>query len=175
MFVNTSDGRDEDEEGEENDANKDETTAVSAEATPLFSLDKQKLMQSLHHNHKMPENAEFVNSLVEGNSFGERALESEDSTRTATVVTEEKLTELLVISRDIYRQYVGGMKTREQKEKVQLLIKSQCFGSLQEKQLVKLASFMEPRKFHMDRMVRADLSIRLFNWHKVLSTCKYCR
>lgn len=69
----------------------------------------------------------LVNTLVAGSSFGERALDSDTNLRTATVVTCESLTELLVISREDYHSLVSVMVQGEISEKCALLRKTLVF------------------------------------------------
>lgn len=91
-----------------------------------------------------------VNSLHEGASFGERSLESEDSLRTATIVTSDALTELIIISRDEYQRIVTVMREGDMMERVRLLRRTQMFSSLELPHLHEIAKVMESKIFRLD-------------------------
>ena len=67
-----------------------------------------------------------VNTLGSGAAFGERALESDEG-RTATIVTGDDLTELLVISKEDYHILIAELVAREKQEKFDLLKKTHAF------------------------------------------------
>ena len=100
-----------------------------------------------------------VNTLSEGASFGERAIENEDSVRTATVITGEGLTEILVISRTDYVQLIASMRARELTERLELQRHTHYFAELPTEQLKIITKFMEPRKFHSGKKVDEDMDI----------------
>mmetsp|Transcript_25131 Transcript_25131/g.37034 ORF Transcript_25131/g.37034 Transcript_25131/m.37034 type:complete len:1156 (+) Transcript_25131:136-3603(+) len=91
-----------------------------------------------------------VNTLHEGASFGERALEAEDSLRTASIVTSEALTELIIISREEYKRIVAVMRQGDMMERVQLLRKTQIFGGLELPYLHDIAKIMDSKVFRLD-------------------------
>ncbi len=90
-----------------------------------------------------------VNTLGAGAAFGERALESDEG-RTATIVTGDDLTELLVISKSDYHVLIADMIRREREDKVALLKDTHCFGNLDEEGLDIMAKYMEPKNFLVD-------------------------
>ena len=94
----------------------------------------------------------LVNTAVRGGSFGERALESSSSARTATVSIGEQA-ELLLITKDDYSAIVADMKAREKAEKIELLKNSHCFHSLSPKGIEELTKYMEPRSYTLDKLV----------------------
>ena len=94
----------------------------------------------------------LVNTAVRGGSFGERALESSSSARTATVSIGEQA-ELLLITKDDYSAIVADMKAREKAEKIDLLKNSHCFQNLSPKGIEELTKYMEPRSYLLDKLV----------------------
>lgn len=83
----------------------------------------------------------LVNTLVSGASFGERALDSETCQRTASVITCEGLTELLVISREDYHAIVSIMVQEEMAEKCALLRRTLLFKDVNFQILVRMIFF----------------------------------
>ena len=92
----------------------------------------------------------LVNTLVSGASFGERALESKSSQRTASVLTCEGLTELLVIAREDYNTIVTIMMQEELAEKCALLRRTLLFKDVPFPVLREFSRFMESKIFHID-------------------------
>lgn len=78
-------------------------------------------------NERSGLDGQHVNTLVQGSSFGERALESASNSRTATVVTGLGCTELLVICREDYDSLVSVMMHGETAFKCSLLRKTLTF------------------------------------------------
>jgi CRP-like cAMP-binding protein len=109
-----------------------------------------------------------VNSLHEGSSFGERSLESEDSLRTATIVTSDALTELIIISREEYQRIVTVMREGDMMERVQLLRKTQIFSTLELPHLHEIAKVMESKIFRLNSKVftLGDIAKDVYFIHK---------
>ena len=93
-----------------------------------------------------------VNTLGSGAAFGERALESDEG-RSATIVTGDDLTELLVISKDDYHLLIAELVAREKQEKFDLLRKTHAFGELDDEALSVMSTFMEPKQFLVDTTI----------------------
>lgn len=91
-----------------------------------------------------------VNQLVSGEIFGERALESEDSMRMASIVTCEGNTELIIISREDYHNLVYVMMHADSMNRLTLLRKTDLFRTVDVQHLKSLARFMEPRKYQLN-------------------------
>eukprot|EP00602_Paraphysomonas_sp_CaronLab_P009967 CAMPEP_0185037936 /NCGR_PEP_ID=MMETSP1103-20130426/32986_1 /TAXON_ID=36769 /ORGANISM="Paraphysomonas bandaiensis, Strain Caron Lab Isolate" /LENGTH=1097 /DNA_ID=CAMNT_0027576151 /DNA_START=155 /DNA_END=3448 /DNA_ORIENTATION=- len=94
-----------------------------------------------------------VNTLHEGASFGERALEAEDSLRTASIVTSEALTELIIINREEYQRIVAVMRQGDMMERVRLLRMTQLFGGLELPYLHDIAKTMDSKVFRLDSIL----------------------
>ena len=94
-----------------------------------------------------------VNTLHEGDSFGERSLESQDSLRTATIITSDALTELIIISREEYQRIVAVMREGDMMERVQLLRRTHIFSSLELPHLHEIAKVMESKIFRLNSTV----------------------
>jgi len=92
----------------------------------------------------------LVNTLGPGSSFGERALDSETNQRTASVVTCDHMTELLVISREDYHAIVAVIMQEETAEKVKLLRSTLIFKDAPFPVLKEMAKYMEARTYHID-------------------------
>eukprot|EP01032_Pedospumella_encystans_P022055 gene22055-25004_t len=91
-----------------------------------------------------------VNQLVSGEIFGERALESEDSMRMASIVTCEGNTELIIISREDYHNLVYVMMHADSMNRLTLLRRTDLFRTVDVQHLKSLARFMEPRKYQLN-------------------------
>lgn len=109
-----------------------------------------------------------VNTLYEGASFGERALESETSVRTATIVTNEALNELLIISREEYLRIVAIIQQDDLMQRVSLLRRTQVFNMLDLAHLFELAKIMEPKIFRCGEKVisTSEVGKDMFIIHK---------
>ena len=94
-----------------------------------------------------------VNELVSGEIFGERALESEDSMRMASIVTCDGNTELIVISREDYHNLVYVMMHSDSMARLSLLRKTELFRSVDVMHLKGLARFMEPRQYQINEVI----------------------
>lgn len=110
----------------------------------------------------------LVNTLHEGASFGERALESEELIRTASIITSESLTELIIISREEYQRIVSVMRESDMVERVRLLRKTQQFSCIELPYLHEVAKLMESRVFRLDTVLYSlgDISKEVFFIHK---------
>lgn len=110
----------------------------------------------------------LVNTLHEGASFGERALESEDLIRTASIITSESLTELIIISREEYQRIVSVMREGDMVDRVRLLRKTQQFSSLELPYLHEVAKLMESKIFRLDTILYSlgEPSKEIFFIHK---------
>ena len=109
-----------------------------------------------------------VNTLHEGDSFGERSLESQDSLRTATIITSDALTELIIISREEYQRIVAVMREGDMMERVQLLRRTHIFSSLELPHLHEIAKVMESKIFRLNSTVftRGDVAKDVYFIHK---------
>jgi CRP-like cAMP-binding protein len=94
-----------------------------------------------------------VNTLHEGASFGERALESDDQIRTASIVTSEALTELIIISREEYLRIVTVMREGDMMERVRLLRRTQILSALELPHLHEIAKLMDSKIFRLDSIL----------------------
>jgi CRP-like cAMP-binding protein len=94
-----------------------------------------------------------VNQLVSGEIFGERALENEDSTRMASIVTGDGNTELIIISREDYHNLVYVMMHADSMERLSLLRRTELFRTVDVQHLKSLSRFMEPRKFQLNEVL----------------------
>lgn len=94
-----------------------------------------------------------VTILPEGTHFGERALENDDSKRMATVVTDEDLTELMIISKEDYNNIISVMLNADNMKKVAVLRKTDLFSDLDVLHLNKLAKFMEAKTYKIDEIL----------------------
>eukprot|EP00605_Chrysophyceae_sp_TOSAG23-4_P000615 GSChrysophyteH1.ASY1.ANO1.692.1 assembled CDS len=88
--------------------------------------------------------------LSVGDTFGERALENEDSKRMASICTCESLTELLVIAREDYHKLVSALTNEELMYKITLLRKTDMFRNMDAEHLKELARYMVPRRYEVD-------------------------
>ena len=125
---------------------------LTGSVSVLVNVAKNSLIDSTSDTTDVK--AEFINELYEGQSFGERALESANSTRTATVVSSEKVTELFVISKEIYRKFIGSLRSKVLNDKIALLKRTHCFAQLEEEHLREIARYMEPKVYRMGEAVR---------------------
>jgi CRP-like cAMP-binding protein len=121
-----------------------------------------------HTNDEGANTEIMVNTLHEGASFGERALESEDLIRTASIVTSESLTELIIISREEYQRIVSVMREGDMMERVRLLRKTQQFSCIELPYLHELAKLMESKIFRLDTVLYSlgEVSKEIFFIHK---------
>ena len=94
-----------------------------------------------------------VTILPEGTHFGERALENDDSKRMASVVTDEDLTELIIISKEDYNNLISVMLSVDNMKKVAVLRKTDLFSDLDVMHLNTLAKFMEAKVFKIDEVL----------------------
>ena len=90
-----------------------------------------------------------VSQLVSGETFGERALESEDSTRMASIVTGEGETVMIVIAREDYYNFVYVMMQTDTMCRLSLLRKTELFRSVDVMHLKVLAKFMRPKQYQL--------------------------
>lgn len=98
-----------------------------------------------------------VATLGMGDTFGERALENEDSMRMASIVTCESLTEMLVISREDYHKLVSALLNSTLMTKITLLRKTDLFRNVDATHLRELARYMEAKRYEIeDYLFRAD-------------------
>ena len=91
-----------------------------------------------------------VSTLAMGDTFGERALENEDSMRMASIVTCESLTEMLVISREDYHKLVSALLNSTLMTKITLLRKTDLFRNVDAMHLRELARYMEAKRYDID-------------------------
>ena len=94
-----------------------------------------------------------VGEVRQGKSFGERALEGDTEFRNATCVTCESLTELLVISKLEYKNFISTINHPDFKDKVSLLRKTHCFQSVDLSLLTEIASLMTPKTWRVNSLV----------------------
>ena len=94
-----------------------------------------------------------VTILPEGTHFGERALENDDSKRMASVVTDEDLTELIIISKVDYHNLISVMLSAENMNKVAVLRKTDIFSDFDVLHLNIMAKFMEQKIFKIDEVL----------------------
>ena len=94
-----------------------------------------------------------VTSIAAGGTFGERALESDDSLRMASIVTCDQQTELLVISREDYHKLVSALKSGETMAKIACLRRTAIFRSCDLVVLKELAKYMEPKRYELDEVL----------------------
>ena len=94
-----------------------------------------------------------VTILPEGTHFGERALENVDSKRMATVVSDEDLTELMIISKEDYNNLISVMLSADNMKKVTVLRKTDLFSDLDVLHLNILAKFMEAKTYKIDEVL----------------------
>jgi CRP-like cAMP-binding protein len=91
-----------------------------------------------------------VNTVEEGNSFGERALENDNSLRMGSVFTCDGTTDLFCISKVDYQNLVQVMLNGDSMEKISLLRKTYLFCNVDVKHLRILSKFMENRTYRID-------------------------
>ena len=97
----------------------------------------------------------LVNTLHAGASFGERALEddSEAGKRTATIVTADEMTELIIISREEFQSIVSVMLEGDMLDRVRMLRATDIFSPLSFKNLHKIARLLTPKMFRVDSVL----------------------
>jgi CRP-like cAMP-binding protein len=91
-----------------------------------------------------------VASLGVGDTFGERALENEDSMRMASIVTCQSCTDLLVISREDYHKLISALTNTELMKKITLLRKTDMFRNVDGDHLREMARFMVATRYEVD-------------------------
>ncbi len=91
--------------------------------------------------------------LSVGDTFGERALENEDSKRMASICTCESLTELIVIQREDYYKLVAALTNDELMYKITLLRKTDLFRNVDAIHLENLARYMVRKRYDLDDVV----------------------
>lgn len=91
-----------------------------------------------------------VNTVEEGNSFGERALENDNSLRMGSVFTCDGTTDLFIISKGDFQNLVQVMLNGDSMEKISLLRKTHLFCNVDVKHLRILSKFMESRSYRID-------------------------
>ncbi len=91
--------------------------------------------------------------LSVGDTFGERALENEDSKRMASICTCESLTDLIVIAREDYYKLVSALTNTTLMNKITLLRKTDIFRNIDAVHLKELARFMEPKRYELDEII----------------------
>lgn len=96
-----------------------------------------------------------VSELNTGETFGERALENEDSLRMASIVSCDGNTELIVISKEDYHNLVYVMMHAETMSRITLLRKTDLFRSIDVGHLKGLAKYMELRKYKLNEVIYA--------------------
>jgi hypothetical protein len=96
-----------------------------------------------------------VSELNTGETFGERALENEDSLRMASIVSCDGNTELIVISKEDYHNLVYVMMHAETMSRITLLRKTDLFRSIDVGHLKGLAKYMEQRKYKLNEVIYA--------------------
>jgi len=94
-----------------------------------------------------------VAMLAVGDTFGERALENEDSTRMASICTCESLTDMLVIAREDYHKLVSALTNQELMKKIKILRSTDLFRNIDAVYLKELARYMEPKRFELDEVL----------------------
>ena len=91
--------------------------------------------------------------LAVGDTFGERALENEDSMRMASICTCETMTDLLVIAREDYHKLVSALLNTDLMKKIKILRSTEIFRNVDAVHLKELARYMEPKRFEVDDIV----------------------
>ena len=94
-----------------------------------------------------------VATIRAGSSFGEVALENEDNNRTATCVTCDSVTELLVISRNEYKKLIVMVEQKDFTEKVSLLRRTHPFQPMDLNTLAELGQLLEFRSWRVNSIV----------------------
>lgn len=94
-----------------------------------------------------------VATIQAGSSFGEVALEREDSKRTATCVTCESCTELLVIGKEEYNKLIVMVQQKDFSEKVSLLRRTHPFQAMDLATLAEVGKLMEFRSWRVNSIV----------------------
>jgi len=93
--------------------------------------------------------------LSVGDTFGERALENEDSMRMASICTCESLTDMLIIAREDYHKLVSALTNQELMKKIHILRSTDLFRNMDAVYLKELARFMEPKRYELDDVLFA--------------------
>jgi CRP-like cAMP-binding protein len=88
-----------------------------------------------------------------GNSFGEKALENEAGARTATCVTNDTMTELLVIGREDYQKLIVMVQQKDFAEKVTLLRRTHPFQPMELDSLAAIGQLMEFRSWRVNSII----------------------
>jgi hypothetical protein len=88
-----------------------------------------------------------------GETFGDRALDSSTSLRTATVVSCNGHTELLVIYKEDYYNIVSVINQKAAMDKIILLRKNPIFKNVDMTILKALAKVMSPRTYQLDEVL----------------------
>ena len=91
--------------------------------------------------------------LSVGDTFGERALENEDSKRMASICTCESLTDLIVIAREDYYKLVSALTNDELMYKITLLRKTDLFRNMDASYLEDLARYMVKKRYDLDEVI----------------------
>lgn len=91
-----------------------------------------------------------VAMLSVGDTFGERALENEDSLRMASIVTCDSQTDLLVISREDYYKLVSALTNSALMDKITLLRRTDMFRNTDATFLREMARYMVSARYDID-------------------------
>jgi CRP-like cAMP-binding protein len=95
-----------------------------------------------------------VNTLVAGESFGERTLEADSGgKRAATIITSDELTELIIINREEFQSIVSVMFEGDMMSRVRLLRATELFAPLDLKHLHKIARLLTPKTFRLNSVI----------------------
>lgn len=94
-----------------------------------------------------------VAKIHAGSSFGEKALESGDSKRTATCITCDSSTELLVIGKEEYNKLIVMVQQKDFSEKVALLRRTHLFQAMDLATLAEVGKLMEYRSWRVNSIV----------------------
>ena len=139
-----------------------EVWVASAEEMALNTLAQKQALNGGHH-HKT-ETLSATNALKQGlgnkvamlavgDTFGERALENDDSMRMASIVTGEGNTDLLVIAREDYHKLVSALYNKELMKRITLLRKTDIFRNMDATYLKELSRYMEPKRYEIDEVL----------------------
>jgi CRP-like cAMP-binding protein len=97
-----------------------------------------------------------VGTLNEGESFGERALESETHLRTASIWTSETHTDLLLIGRDDYKRIISILQQDLKKDKIKLIRSTQLLSHLDLSIISDLVRYMEPKVYRLNTVLYTE-------------------
>ena len=111
----------------------------------------------------------LVSTLQAGASFGERALEADScGKRSATIVTSDEVTELIIVNRQEFQSIVSVMLEGDMMSRVRLLRATELFAPMELTHLHKIARILTPRTFRLNAVLfkAGDLAKDVYIIHK---------